>query len=79
MQDSTYQMHLHYAVVKTREMGCFKLCGSPIRNGCHSAKRMVASIFSKQDSGKLWSVLVTLSNAIHDQIQVSNSTITTLY
>ena len=63
-------MHLHYAVVRTREMGCFKLCGSPIRNGSHSAKRMVASIFSKQDSGKMWSVLVTLSNAIHDQIQV---------
>ena len=58
-------------------MGSFKLCGSPMRNGSHSAKRMVASIFSKldSDSGKLWSVLVTLSNAVHDQIQVSMSTI----
>ena len=63
-------MHLHYAVVRTREMGCFKLCGSPMRNGSHSAKRMVASIFGKKEGGKAWSVLVTLSNAIHDQIQV---------
>ena len=68
-------MHLHYAVVRTREMGCFKLCGSPMRNGSHSAKRMVASIFSKQnsDSGKLWSVLVILSNAVHDQVQVCDT------
>ena len=69
-QNSTYQMHLHYAVVRTREMGSFKLCGSPMRNGSHSAKRMVASIFAKQDGGKTWLVFVTLSNAIHDQIQV---------
>ena len=63
-------MHLHYAVVRTREMGCFKLCGNPIRNGSHTAKKMVASMFARQDNGKTWSVLVTLSNAIHDQIQV---------
>lgn len=71
-------MHLHYAVVRTREMGCFKLCGTPMRNGSHSAKKMVASIFAKQDSEKSWFVLVTLSDAVHDQIQVGICTYNTV-
>ena len=64
-------MHLRYALVKTKEMGWFKLRGSPMRSGSHSAKKMVASIFSKHDdSGKTWSLPVILNNAIQDQIQV---------
>ena len=64
-------MQMHCAVVKTKETGSFRLQGSPIRRGYRSAKKMVASVFSKCDENKkTWSLLALLNNAIRDQVQV---------
>lgn len=69
-------MHLEYAVVKTRQLGCFQLCGNPIRNGCHSAKKMVASVYARRDLERTvdesLSLQVIMTNSIFDEIQVSS-------
>ena len=57
--------------VRTKQLGYFKLAGSPIRNGSHSAKRMVASVYTKkQSTDKMLQLKVFLTNAIQDQVQV---------
>ena len=72
-KNSTYQMSLDYATVRTKHLGCFRLCGNPIRHGTHSAKRMVASVFTKRERSRddgIVSLDIFLTNAITDQIQV---------
>ena len=69
-------MHLEYAAVRTKQLGCFQLSGNPIRNGCHSAKKMVASVYAKRDLERTvdesLSVQVVMTNSIFDEIQVSH-------
>ena len=69
---STYQMSLEYAMVRTKQLGSFRLCGSPMRHGTHSAKRMVASVYTKRETTDDSVVLldIFLTNAIVDQVQV---------
>ena len=72
-KNSTYQMSLDYVTVRTKHLGCFRLCGNPIRHGTHSAKRMVASVFTKRERSRddgIVSLDIFLTNAITDQIQV---------
>ena len=72
-KNSTYQMHLEYALVKTKQLGCFKLSGTPIRNGTHTAKKMIASVYTSKESAanETMSLEVVMANSILDQIQVS--------
>lgn len=72
-KNSTYQMHLEYAQVTTKQLGYFKLSGHPIRNGSHTAKRMVASVYTKGEEAAEDVVLlkIFMTNSIHDQVQVS--------
>lgn len=70
---TTYQMHLHYAIVRTKQLGSFKLTGTPVGKGAHSAKRMVASVYAKtEDKGSEsgYSLEVFMTNSIFDQVQV---------
>ena len=62
-----------YLQVRTSQLGCFKLMGTPIRNGTHTAKKMVTSVFTKRESDRADSVQldVFISNAIQDQVQVN--------
>ena len=72
-KNSTYQMSLEFATVRTKHLGCFRLCGNPIRHGTHSAKKMVASVYTKRDRSRddgIVSLDIFLTNAITDQIQV---------
>ena len=72
-KNSTYQMSLDYVTVRTKYLGCFRLCGNPIRHGTHSAKKMVASVFTKRERSRddgIVSLDIFLTNAITDQIQV---------
>ena len=68
-RDFTYvNVHLQ---VRTKQLGYFKLTGSPIRNGSHSAKRMVACVYTKKESAdKMLQLKVFITNAIQDQVQV---------
>lgn len=57
--------------VRTKQLGYFKLTGSPIRNGSHSAKRMVACVYTKKEAAnKMLQLKVFITNAIQDQVQV---------
>ena len=78
---STYQMSLEYAMIRTKQLGSFRLCGNPIRHGTHSAKRMVASVYTKSERTDDSTVLldVFLTNAICDQVQVSSESAVVLW
>ena len=72
-KNSTYQMSLEFATVRTKHLGSFRLCGNPIRHGTHSAKKMVASVYTKRERSRddgIVSLDIFLTNAITDQIQV---------
>ena len=51
-KDSSYQLSLQHVTVRTMQLGLFRLCGTPIGRGVHSAKEMVASVYVRETEGK---------------------------